>query len=210
MFIKIYFNDKPLFLCDEMNDEINSYAHHDDAVLIDEFSPPAVNSIIHEMWQQKIHAGIFLHHDLEQLKKAVWKKFDIIKAGGGLVWNENKEMLFIFRRGKWDLPKGKLEMGETLEQCAVREVEEETGLKNIVLKKELLSTYHTYEESGKHILKESYWFEMKVSGVQNLVPQAIEDIHEIKWVKKENLPQVLGNTFPSIKDVVAKVLKENG
>ncbi|MBS1669161.1 MAG: NUDIX domain-containing protein [Bacteroidetes bacterium] len=204
MHIKIYFNDKPLFLCDEMNEEINSYAHHDDAVLIDEFSTPAVNSIIHEMWQQKIHAGIFLHPELEQLKKAVWKKFDIIKAGGGLVLNEKKEILFIFRRGKWDLPKGKLDQGETIEQCAIREVQEETGLKNIALKKKLLTTYHTYEDSGRHILKETYWYEMAVNSDQTLVPQTIEDIHEVKWVGENKLSEVLGNTFPSIKDVLAK------
>ena len=138
MHIKIYFNDKPLFICDEMTEEINNYAHHDDAIFIDEFSTPAVNSIIHEMRQEKIHAGIFLHADLDHLKKAVWKKFEIVKAAGGLVLNENKELLFIFRRGKWDLPKGKLDEGETIEQCAIREVAEETGVKNISLNKELL------------------------------------------------------------------------
>lgn len=204
MHLKIYFNDRPLFLCDEMNEAISSYAHHDDAVFIDEFSTPAVNSIIHEMRQEKVHAGIFVHKDFNQLKKAVWKKFEIIKAAGGLVLNENKELLFIFRRGKWDLPKGKLDVGETLEQCALREVEEETGLKNISLKNNLLTTYHTYDENGKHILKESTWYEMHVKGNQKLIPQTVEDIHEAKWVKKENLNDVLSNSFPSVKDVIAK------
>ena len=202
MYIKIYFNDKPLFLCDELTEEINSYAHHDDAVFIDDFSPPAINSIIHEMRLEKVHAGIFLHKDFDQLKKAFWKKFVIIKAGGGLVFNEKKEMLFIFRHGKWDLPKGKLDEGETIEQCAVREVEEETGLKNIDLKKNIIITYHTYDEGGKHILKESYWFEMHVSGAQKLIPQTTEDINEAKWVKKKNVEELMKNTFPSIKDVL--------
>src|ERR1700759_3721616 len=98
MFIKIYFGDKPLFLCDEINERINTYIHHDDAVFMDEFSAPAINSIIHEMRQQKVHAGIFYHADLEKLKKAFWKKFSIIQAGGGLVKNEKDELLFIFRR----------------------------------------------------------------------------------------------------------------
>ena len=204
MYIKIYFNDKPLFLCDEMTEEIKTYAHHDDAVFLDEFSTPAVNSIIHEMRQEKVHAGIFLNSDLDHLKKAVWKKFEIIKAAGGLVLNENKVVLFIFRRGKWDLPKGKLDEGETIEQCAIREVEEETGLKNISLKKDLLTTYHTYNENGKHILKESYWYEMHVEGKQNLIPQTTEDIHEAKWVKRKKLGDVLSNSFPSVKDVVEK------
>src|SRR4051812_48020306 len=100
---------------------------------MDDFSPPAINTIIHEMQAEKVHAGVFLHADLEALKKAIWKKFTIIRAAGGLVVNDGGEMLFIFRRGKWDLPKGKLEEGEDLEECAVREVEEETGLKNVKL-----------------------------------------------------------------------------
>jgi 8-oxo-dGTP pyrophosphatase MutT (NUDIX family) len=204
MHIKIYFNDKPLFLCDEMNEEINSYAHHEDAVFIDEFSTPAVNSIIHEMREEKVHACIFLYKDFDLLKKAVWKKFEIVKAAGGLVLNEKKELLFIFRRGKWDLPKGKLDKGETLEECAVREVGEETGLKNISLKNELLTTYHTYDENGKHILKESYWYEMHVSGNQKLIPQTMEGIHEAKWVKRKNITDVLSNSFPSTKDVIKK------
>src|ERR1035438_8481442 len=138
MYIKIYFNDKPLFLCDEMNKEINSYAHHDDAVLIDEFSTPAVNSIIHEMRQEKVHAGIIFHKDFAQFKKAVWKKFTIVKAGGGVVENGSKdkmEILMIYRRGKWDLPKGKLDAGEAIEECAIREVKEETGIKTVILGK---------------------------------------------------------------------------
>ena len=81
MYIKIYFNDKPLFLCDAMTPEISAYAHHDDAVLIDEFSPHAVNAMIHEMRLAKIHAGIFLHSNLEELRKAFWKKFRGLTIG---------------------------------------------------------------------------------------------------------------------------------
>ncbi|HVM88777.1 MAG TPA: NUDIX hydrolase [Puia sp.] len=203
MFIKIYFNDKPLFLCNELNAELNSYAHHDDAVFIDEFSSPAVNSMIHEMRQEKVHAGIFLHKDFNELKKAFWKKFIVVKAAGGLVFNTKNEMLFIFRRGKWDLPKGKLDEGETLEQCAIREVEEETGLKNVLLKKPIITTFHTYDLDGKHILKESYWYEMKVDDEQEFTPQTIEDIHEVRWVKRKDTGALMKNSFPSIQDVIA-------
>src|SRR5579872_5949786 len=118
MYLKIYFNDKPLFLTDAMTEEIRAYARHDDAVLIDEFSHPAVNSMIHEMRREKVHAGIFIHSDLATLKKAFWKKFMLVQAAGGLVTNGKGEVLFMFRRGKWDLPKGKLDPGETPEHCA--------------------------------------------------------------------------------------------
>jgi 8-oxo-dGTP pyrophosphatase MutT (NUDIX family) len=202
MIIKIYFGNKPLFLCDVMNAEIESYIHHDDAVFIDEFSPPAINSMIHEMQQDKVHAGVYLYPKLDELKKAIWKKFTVIQAAGGLVRNEKKEILFIFRRGKWDLPKGKVEEGENIEECALREVQEETGLNEVTLQKFLITTYHTYPEKGKHILKESYWFEMKAAGKQKLVPQLEEDITDIQWINKNKLDTVLKNTFPSIRDVI--------
>ncbi len=202
MYIKIYFNDKRLFLCDVVDALLEPFMHHDDAVFIDEFSPQAIKSMIHEMEQPKIHAGILLHTNLDELQKAFWKKFTVIQAGGGLVLNNKKELLMIFRRAKWDLPKGKLDAGETIEQCALREVEEETGLQNILLGEHLLTTYHTYHESGKFILKESHWYNMQISDEQVLVPQAAEDIAEARWVSQQQLPELLSNTFPSIKDVL--------
>jgi 8-oxo-dGTP pyrophosphatase MutT (NUDIX family) len=202
MHIKIYFDDKPLFLCDNIDETIEPYVHHDDAVFIDELDPHTVKSMIHEMQLEKIHAGVFFHPNLEELKKAFFKKFVLVQAAGGLVRNEKDEVLMIFRRGKWDLPKGKLDKGETLEECAVREVEEETGLKNIQLTGPLLVTHHTYHEGTRFILKESHWFSMETKSDQALVPQAEEDIHEIKWVKNGELKQYFKNTFPSVVDVL--------
>ena len=202
MEIKIHFGTKPLFLTDRVTPDLEPFRHHDDAVLIDELSSHAVNAMLHEMRVEKVHAGIFLHPDVTELKKAIWKKFIVLKAAGGLVINEKKELLFILRRGLWDLPKGKLEHGEKLEDCAVREVEEETGLTNIKIGKLLVTTYHTYDESGKHILKESYWYLMHVEKAGKLVLQTEEDITEIRWVKKKELQEVLKNTFPSIIDVI--------
>jgi ADP-ribose pyrophosphatase YjhB (NUDIX family) len=203
MHIKIYFNDKPLFLCDAITEELEPYRHHDDAVYIDELNTHTVKSMLHEMQLDKVHAGIFYNPNLAELKKAFWRKFTIIQAGGGLVENSYNEILVIFRRGKWDLPKGKLDEGETIEQCAVREVEEECGLTNIQLGPLLLTTYHTYNESGKAILKESHWYKMKVPGSPQLVPQTAEDIHEVKWIAKKGFTEIMANTFPSIKDVLA-------
>ena len=205
MFIKIYFGDKPLFLCDELNEEIKQYSHHEDAVFIDEFSAASVNSMIHEMKQEKVHAGIFYWPDLPKLKKAFWKKFQVISAGGGIVYNEKQEILFIFRRGKWDLPKGKLDEGEKIEDCALREVKEETGIKDVTLDKFLLTTFHTYDENGKHILKESHWFMMRSSENQQLIPQQEEQITALKWVGRPQLASLLTNTFPSIVDVIAAI-----
>ncbi len=202
MFIKIYFNNKPLFLCDAVDETIQPYIHHDDAVFIDELNSHTVKSMIHEMEQPEIHAGVFYHSELEELKKFFFKKFTFIRAAGGLVKNEKKEILIIFRRGHWDLPKGKLDKGEKLEDCAVREVEEETGLKQVKLISPLTITYHTYHEGARFILKESHWFNMSVRGIQKAVPQLEEGIHEIKWVNPKDLQPYLKNSFPSVTDVL--------
>ncbi len=126
----------------------------------------------------------------------------LIRAGGGLVENENGEVLFIFRRGKWDLPKGKLDKGETLEECALREVTEETGIDHLKSIRFLLITNHEYEERGVPILKESHWWLMKSKANQPLVPQTEEGITEIKWVRPSEFKIVLDNTYPLILDVL--------
>jgi 8-oxo-dGTP pyrophosphatase MutT (NUDIX family) len=120
------------------------------------------------MESEKIHAGVFYHPSLDELKKVFFKKFVLVKAAGGLVRNEMNEILMIFRRGKWDLPKGKLDPNESLEDCALREVREETGLENIKLLGPLLITYHTYHEGTRFILKESHWYKMKTKAVNPL------------------------------------------
>ncbi|MBS4062948.1 MAG: NUDIX domain-containing protein [Chitinophagaceae bacterium] len=205
MYIKIYFGNKPVYLCNEVDAFLNELMHHPDAVFIDELSNPAIKSLLHEIVKEDFHAGIIWNEDLEKLKKSFFKHFTQVTAAGGVVENEKGDVLLIFRRGKWDLPKGKLDKGETIEQCALREVMEETGLANVELKQLITITYHTYDEFGKHILKDSHWFKMNVNGKQQLTPQTEEDISELKWVKKKELSNYLNNTFPSIKDVLELV-----
>ncbi|MCC6287350.1 MAG: NUDIX domain-containing protein [Chitinophagaceae bacterium] len=202
MVLKIYFNDKPVFLCDEVNGSIEEHRHHPDVIFIDEVTTPAIKSLLHEIAKPHFHSGILYSEDIEKLKKVFWKHFTIIQAAGGLVKNEKGEILMIFRRGKWDLPKGKLEKGEDLKACAVREVKEETGLKKVIVQHFLLTTYHTYSDFGKQILKESYWYLMNTSSNQITTPQTEEEIHEITWVSQDAIGEKLRNTFPSIKDVI--------
>jgi 8-oxo-dGTP pyrophosphatase MutT (NUDIX family) len=206
MFVKIYFDQKPLFLCDSIEETLEPYLHHDDAVFIDELSVHTVKTMLHEMELSKIHAGIFFHPDLEALKKAFWKKFRVLQAAGGLVENDRKEVLMIFRRGKWDLPKGKLEPGESMEVCAGREVMEETGIAAPVIKKFLQVTYHTYYENGLHILKESYWYLMKSKGHPDLIPQLEEDITQARWVGKKDLNALFPECFASVREVLGSYL----
>jgi len=201
-YITIYFGEKPVYLSDELTREIEEVRHHPDAVFIDELSSAAVNSLLHEIGKKEFHAGIIIHQNFVKLKKEFFKHFKLVKAGGGLVKNKRGEILLIFRRGKWDLPKGKLDKNETLLQCAVREVREETGLTHIEAGEEINTTYHTYVDFGKHILKESHWYKMLASGEDVPIPQTEEDITEIRWVKKKDLNSFLENMFPTIISVL--------
>ncbi len=131
-----------------------------------------------------------------------------IVAAGGLVQNEFDEVLLIFRRGVWDMPKGKLDEGETIAQCAVREVEEETGLRNVILGDFIDHTYHDYFDKWlkKEVLKETHWYAMRINGNQTLVPQTEEDIEEIVWVKKDELINYMNNMHKNIIHVIQKFL----
>lgn len=203
-YITIYFEDKPVFLCDEINKEINGYMHHPDAVYIDEISTAAINSLLHEINKAQFHAGILYDKDFSKLKTSFFKHFTLIKAAGGLVINKKGAVLMIFRRGKWDLPKGKLDEGETIEECAKREVQEETGLQELKIGKLIEITYHTYIQFGKHLLKESHWYHMEATGDEKLIPQTEEDITEITWANKEVIKKNILNTFPTIVSVLSK------
>jgi ADP-ribose pyrophosphatase YjhB (NUDIX family) len=127
-----------------------------------------------------------------------------IIAAGGLITNEKNELLMIFRRNKWDLPKGKLDEGETIEACAQREVREETGIKDLQLVNLVGTTYHEYFEkrSNENVLKETHWFAMRVTGEAKLIPQTEEDIEKIIWADENKLRECLKNTYKNIIDII--------
>lgn len=143
--------------------------------------------------------------DPKKLIKKLQQQLVYIKAAGGLIRNDAGEYLFIFRRGKWDLPKGKLEPEEKAEQAAVREVEEECGLKISLVKRELDSTYHIYEQDGEFVLKRTCWYLMKSRGDQALVPQLEEEITEARWFKTDELQLIRQNTYLSVLQVMQNI-----
>jgi len=130
----------------------------------------------------------------------------IVIAAGGLITNANGEVLMIYRRGKWDLPKGKKEDDETIQTCAIREIQEETGLHQLTLGNEIAVTVHEYVDaySGNEIEKHTHWFSMKADKAEKLIPQAIEDISEVIWVKPGDLHKYLQQTYPTIIEVFKK------
>lgn len=142
------------------------------------------------------------HEDMLMLQEAFKACFNMINAGGGLVFNTSGEFLAIRRNGRWDLPKGKLEKGENFEQAALREVEEETGLHGLVSLYPLLSTYHSYPLKGERILKKTRWFEMLYRGTSDPVLQEAEGITDYRWVQPGSTGFIRSNTYKSILDVL--------
>lgn len=150
---------------------------------------------VNEIW--------FCYENVELLLEWFSSMYKVVAAAGGLVKNENGAFLFIFRNGKWDLPKGKIEKGETIEVAAVREVEEECGIGKLRIVKQLNPTYHTYLLKEQQVLKPTYWFEMTSSDTTALVPQTEEGITEVRWIAIKDLGVVRDNTYESILDVIA-------
>ena len=143
------------------------------------------------------------HSDVNELFEHVVKCFKYIEAAGGLVTLSDGRILFIKRLGKWDLPKGKAQKGESLQETAIREVVEECGLKTLPkITGELTHTFHTYHQDGRHILKHTAWYEMSYDGDENLRPQFDEDITKAVWTPQNQLNIILENTYESIKQVL--------
>lgn len=205
--IKIYVQNKPLFLIDYINSEVEDYLHRQDTIFIDELNVSAVKTMLHELEQPHIYTGVFLHPKLEEAVASFKAQLNNIIASGGLVHTDQNEVLLIFRKGKWDLPKGKLDEGESLEACALREIEEETGVKNLTIEQPLQVTYHTYREKGQHILKESHWYLLRAAEKSTLKPQTEEDIDQCIWVPMEEVSGYIGRAFASVADVLKEGLK---
>jgi 8-oxo-dGTP pyrophosphatase MutT (NUDIX family) len=143
----------------------------------------------------------------EQALDYLKKKFYYIEAAGGLI-ERKKKYLFIFRLGKWDLPKGKLDSGETPAQAAVRECEEECAISGLNIIAELPSTFHIYKYKESYALKRTYWYFMETDFNGKLVPQAEENIEKAEWFNREEiLEKVFANSYFTIEDVVNEALK---
>ena len=158
--------------------------------------------------------GNFTHHQTlyvlndstDELLKEVKTGFTIVEAAGGVVKRKDGKMLAIFRRGKWDLPKGKVEKGEFYKQTALREVQEECGLSRIELGQRLPDTYHTYSENGRNILKRTVWYEMLLTGDEVPVPQTEEDITDFMWFDYQSVSEIMKNTYESLKDTIIALI----
>lgn len=205
--VKIYIQNKPLFLIDSMNAEIEDYLQRPTTIFIDEVSPAAVKTMLHELEQPEFYYGVFMHTNIRELLDAFKAQLEVIQAAGGLVYTEDRDLLLIHRLGHWDLPKGKLDEGETLEECAIREISEETGADKLTLEKPLHVSYHTYQQDGRKILKESHWYLVKAAEKTPLTPQTAENIAQCIWVPIGEIQPYIDGSYASVADVLKKGLE---
>ncbi|MBS3807318.1 MAG: NUDIX domain-containing protein [Bacteroidales bacterium] len=196
---KVFFDGRTVFFTDEFE---KYYQSHNGLFVryLNEIQLAYVMELFRNV--REIHNVFIIHPDLEQTFKAFRSFFREMEAAGGLVFDDRGRVLVIHRRGKWDLPKGKLEQGEDPETTAVREVEEECGITSPRPRQLLHVTFHSYNLEGVMILKKTYWYHMDHPGDEKLVPQTHEDITEVRWMAPGDLGQVVDNTYGSIIEVL--------
>jgi len=196
---KVFFNDRIVLLTDDFirNFQVRYGLFYKYRSVED------LKELIDFYWNLKRIDTLFIfHNDLDELQERFKSCFQVVQAAGGLVRNPEDHYLIMKRRGKWDLPKGKVNPNETIPQAAIREVTEECGLQDLEITNPLIRTYHCYYFEEQSILKRTSWFEMEYHGHKPPVPQRDEDITEIRWVRKEDLGDITRNTYMGIVDVL--------
>ncbi len=203
---KVFFNDRTIYLDDELPDM--SKIQKDYVCAFENITDlkPQIKQFLEPEGKGDLY---IFHDDKDSLFHTFSGCFRWIDAAGGLVRNRQGEWLVIFRRGRWDLPKGKAEKGESPEETALREVSEESSLHGLKITGFLHSTYHVYSMDDRFALKKTSWYEMQYGGKDKPVPLESESISRIKWVKTTGLEEIFANTYPSIKEVINKALSKS-
>ncbi|MCT4630250.1 NUDIX domain-containing protein [Winogradskyella sp.] len=190
----IYVGDKPIILTTKVEKETYFKTYLLKTVNI--------GKVIKKLNTTDLQGVHLVHAKPEKLLKLFLKLLPNVIAGGGKAYNAKSEVLFIYRNNKWDLPKGKIEHKESIEETAIREVEEETGVEGLKITKALPTTYHIFKRNGKHKIKITYWFEMKTNFEGQLFPQENEGITEVKWLDDKASQKALENSYANIRILV--------
>ena len=189
--LQIFYKEKPIIISDNISDLKESLVI--DLELIKNID------VVELLNKKKVKSIGVLSNNKKSVLTALKKKYPEIIAAGGKVINQNSEILFIYRNKKWDLPKGKAEKNENISQTALREVIEETGIKNLTIVKPLEKTYHIFKKGSKHFLKSTYWFEMTSDYDGKFKPQKKEGISRVEWLDKETIGSILPKSYANIR-----------
>jgi 8-oxo-dGTP pyrophosphatase MutT (NUDIX family) len=202
MNITIYYLSKKIIIStNNQNTENQSFKNLDD-ISKSEFFGEFEKFINQDVKNELFFYSKTIDKAIDKIKKV----FKLIYAAGGLIEKDNK-YLFIYRLKKWDLPKGKLDMGEGPDEAAIRECEEECGISELKIIKELNPTFHIYPHKGGYAIKKTFWYAMSSSYSGKLVPQLEESIERVEWFTKEEIKKdVLNDTYPAILEVLHTIL----
>lgn len=188
---KVFVNDKPLFLTNQIVKETDFQLFLLESIDIEQ--------LIIKLYNNKIQKAYLYYPDEKEIMTKLKEKIPVCKAGGGLVYNQKNEVLFIFRNGKWDLPKGGTEKGEEIQFTAMREVTEETGVNKLVVHDKLQKTYHIFKRNGVYKLKITHWFKMSTTFKGTPIGQLEEGIEKVAWLNNEQITEALKNSYENIK-----------
>ncbi|NVK53407.1 MAG: NUDIX domain-containing protein [Flavobacteriaceae bacterium] len=191
---KVFINDKPIILTDSLKKTNNFPVYIFNETVIDE--------ILHKLIKGNAKGINLFCANLEMAWKKFQRNFAVVVAAGGLVVNNSNEILFIYRNNTWDLPKGRIEEGESIEETAVREVEEECGIQNLELQSYLTTTYHLFFMDDSMQIKVTHWYFMKSNFYKKLTPQVEEGITKVAFKNKQQVADALQNTYENIKLVL--------
>ncbi len=191
----IYINERLLKLCSEKDSLIGA-----DLVfrLSGEESKQFVKDLVDSFEKQpQLQSMILACSNIDKTWETFKKNYVLIDAAGGMVFNSENFLLMIYRHERWDLPKGKIETNEDPDAAALREVEEECGVQNLKLEKQLSTTYHTYNLKGELILKRTYWF-MMTTDETIFNPQTEEGITEVRWINRSEIKKACTQSYANI------------
>ena len=196
---KVFFNQKPIILSTQI-------IKNDDSCPLFYIKFSVADKIISALKKKSISSVVLYHPKKEKLEMHFNKLFPIVEAAGGLVINELNQYLFIYRNKKWDLPKGRMRKNEMIIDAAVREVEEETSVRDLIVKKQLPITYHIFKRNRKYKLKKTYWYLMETSYNGQLVPQLNEGIEKAVWKNKNEIDLLIKNAYKNIEVLLNQTL----
>lgn len=199
--LTIHIAQKPFIISHELDENQKKDFLEKQLIVLNNPAPGMLTGLLETFSDESVHGYVWQSANPDKVFQLVASHFEHWEAAGGLIRNQAGEILLMFRRGHWDLPKGKLDPGETPEVCALREITEETGLVHIQIENKLTDTWHTYSLGEKNILKQTHWYEVVFKGDELTIPQIEEDIVDIQWIKPENIKHYMKYTYPGIRDV---------